>query len=449
MQKCKWAIIISCIMFLFFLTQRVDAVSARFTPKLIVGYNYNDNVDAVDRSVVDPTMMQWLDWLVGLEGSLKQRSISFTLGGWVGYSQYLSSSGDWEKIANIKAYKYSYYNIDLRGAFQYLNPKFVIDIEDKAKRSRDISELMGTEISEFSKRHLYFSNDASFQIRGRLASRVNGLLRYNYQILNFEEPENELVSQPANSYAHLGYGKIGIRVNPRFVVSVEGQGGERVYDKAKVVSGNQIVEVDVVDYSSWRALLGVNYRFGPRTSLSVSGGAEGRHYFGETTRDLKDTTSPVVKIAFNQSQRNTYNLKISGEYAQSTYGQNLYFTYWQAGIYFKYYFVKTLYASVGFTYKQDYYDRSILNTEDIWQDDRLDVLYLANAGITWDALRKHGVPYLSFSLNYRYRMRDSNIDSADDYVPTFTGSHPSYDTEINYVIFRVVFNPSILIGPYK
>ena len=447
-REYKWILLI-CAVFLFF-AQRAEALSARFTPKLLVTYHYNDNIDAVDPDVTDPTEMQWLDWLVGLEGSLKQRTVSFTLGGWAGYSQYIDSGGDLEELADIRVAKYNYYNLNLKGAFQYVSPAITIDLEDILKRNRNISDLLGEQVSEFSERPLYTSNNAMVQLRFRTSRPFNGLVRYTYQTLVFDKPENPYVSRPAKSYAHIGYLSFAYRFTPRFLLGLDVEGGERVYDTAEVPdSAGNITEVEVVDYSYYQGLLRLDYKFSPRTSLRVAGGARSRHYFGETDRDFKDYTTLVARIGFHQSQAYRYKLTIGGEYSSSTYGQNLYFNYWQVGTTFIYYFAKPLYIQVGYHYKQDLYDRSELDMENVWADDRLDILHLANASITWEALKRHNIPYLSFKLGYNYRLRDSNIDQADDYLPTYTGYRQTYDAEINSFFFQLVFNPSVLIGPVK
>jgi len=443
-----WILVIFAV-FLFFV-QRAEALSARFTPKLLLTYHYNDNVDAVDPDVTDPTEMQWLDWLVGLEGSLKQRTVSFTLGGWAGYSQYIDSQGDLEELADIRVAKYNYYNLNLKGAFQYVSPAITVDVEDNLKRNRNISELLGEQVSEFSERPLYTSNEASVQLRFRTSRPFNGLVRYTYQTLVFDEPENPYMSRPADFYAHIGYISFGYKFNPRFNLGLHLEGGERVYGTTEIpdASGN-ITEVEVADYDYYQGLVNFSYKFSPRTSISLAGGAQGRMYFGESPRALEDQTVPLIRIKFSQSQSYRYSLNLDGEYSYSIYGHNLYFQYWQVGTGFKYYFAKPLYAGVSYHYKQDLYDRSSLDMENVWVDDRLDALHLASASLVWEALKKHNVPYLTFSLEYKYRLRDSNIDEAGDYQATYAGKRSFYDTEINAIYFQLTFNPSILIGPAK
>ncbi len=429
-----------------------QAASAKFVPKLFVGYNYNDNVWGTDPEFVDPITMQWIDYLVGLDANYKSQYYSFTLGGSAGYSQYIDASTSLKDVLDINLARFNYYNLALNSGFQYLRPNFTFDLADEIKRSRKISDIFQTQISELSDIYLYTDNVASAQVRFRVNQPLSFLFRYEYETIIFETPESDLVPTNANVTRNSGFAKIAYQFNPKAILTLDLQGGQWRYGDViyKDPSGDDI-RLAVADFNYYQALLGILYKITPRTSIQVSGGAEQREYFGEPEgRDLRDSLLPIGRISFTSEQAYHHRLFAGAEYAQSMYGQNLFFTYWQGNAAFTYYFGKTLYATVTGIYKQDTFSRKALDLENIWKDDRQDTIYIGKAELCWDALKKYDTPYLSFVLDYQYDFRDSNIDGqVSDYVDNYPGVIYSYATEINTVLLQVRFSPTILIGSSK
>jgi len=430
---------------------RVEAASARFTPTVNLGYHYNDNIRATDSEMVEPIAAQWLDYLLGLDTSVKSRSFSATLNGSAGYSQYVTSSDDLEKLTDYRSYNLNYVNLALEGGLQYLTSSQAFELNDRVTRSRDFSEIFGIQNSDFSDFQLYTHNVASAQWRFRTRSPFNGLFRYDYETIIFDKPTGDLVSEPPDSYAHKGYAKFTYRAGPKSEIGLDLQGGERVYGDAVFRSAGGFERVaDIVDYDYYQAMIVFNYKISPSASLSGGGGALYRTFFGqpEAGPELKDYLLPIVNIAYRQGVKYRYELGLSGEYGANTYGLNSYFSYIQGGASLKYYLGRALCLNANLIYKNDAYDKENLDVGDVWKNDRVDNLYLGLVGLTWEVLRRAETPYLSLSAQYQYMQRDSNIDGEiSDFLPGSTPLLASYDTTVNMAIVSLIFNPTVAIGP--
>jgi len=445
MKFFKYGLLEFIVIFVFaFFAQKVNAFSAKFTPTVKVEYRYNDNIRAEDEEVADPTGLQWVNYFLGLDATLKNRRTTLNLGGWVGYSQYLAIDGGLADIANLDAVDFDYPNIYLHAGFQYLTPKFTFDLEDEFKQNRRASEIIGVDISDFSEYYLYINNIASAQVRFRTGGPFSGLFRYQYQITNFEKPEEADTFPPPNSESHTGYLALNYRISPRFDVQLDVHGGAMTYeDQEYYVSPGVSDWLEVTDYTYVQSTLGVNWRLSPKSLLHFSAGAQWRDFYGEAPgREFEDFTLPVARISFNHGEKYRYELGVGGEYAPSVYGLNYYFNYWQADAHFKFWVRRPLYLYTDVYYKQNTFDRDMIDMDGVWVDDRVDNVTIARAGVVFDALRRHEVPYLSFQLEYTYNLRESNIDEGADYVG---GYGPSYDMTNNYIIFSMTFNPSLLI----
>jgi len=443
MKFFKYGLLEFIVIFIFvFFAQGADAFSARFTPSVKVEYRYNDNVLSEDEEETDPTALQWMNYFLGLDASLKNRRTTLNLGGWVGYSQYLAIDGGLADIANLDAVEFDYPNIYIHGGFQYLTPKFTFDLEDEFKENRKFSEILGVDISEFSEYLLYINYIASAQVRFRTGGPFSGLFKYQYQLTQFQKDSELDNYPPPNSDYHTGYLAFNYQFNPRFDVQLDVQGGAMTYEDWKY--GPAVTDsLSVTDYSYIQSTLGANWRFTPKSSLHISAGAQGRNFYGQGAgREFKDFTVPVARISFNTGEKYRYQLGVGGEYSSSIYGLNYYFNYWQADAHFKFWVIRPLYLYTDVYYKENTFDRDIIDMENVWVDDRVDNVTIARAGVVFDALRRHEVPYLSFKLEYSYNLRESNIDEDSDYV---AGYGPSYDLANNYIIFSMTFNPSLLI----
>jgi len=445
-NKYAWGLLFSCLLFICS-AQAVKAASAKFTPSLLVGYQWDDNVGAVDPDQVDPITMQWVNYLVGLEGSVYDKNTSLTLGGWLGYSHYVNSNEDLKDLIDIPLSDFSYFNVNLKGEFQHVTPSAAFNVSDEVKRSRRFSDIFTYTNSDFSDFYLYTDNLASVQVRFRTRSPLNFLFKYTYESTVFDEPEGDVVSRPGSSYAQTGYAKTNYRLSSKVDVSLELQGGQRVYEDTIIIDGSgDESRVKVSDYNFYQGFLELGYKFNARSSVSAAAGAHHRHFFNEGDRELKDYTIPIGRITYNLAGKNKNSLAVGAETGSNTYGLDNYFDYWQASAELTYYISKPIFLSTNFVYKQDYYNRDRLNLEDVWAHNRLDNIYIADAAVNLDLLRRRETPYLSLSVRYEHLVRDSNIDHASDYESGYTGGSTSYDTQVNQISVQLKFNPTILIG---
>lgn len=442
--------LIIIFMLLGVLGTKAQAASARFTPSLVVGYHWNDNIQAVDPDQRDPIAAQWLDYMIGMDGLVKAQNFSMWLGGAAGYTQYINTTEDLEKALDISLADLNYLNLSLKGGLEYLTASQAFNLEDELKRNRRLTNIFGVENSDFSDFYLYTDNLASAQWRFRTRSPLNVLLKYSFESIIFDEPKGDWTSKQGDSYFHHGYAKFSYKLNPKSELGLDLQGGQRTYDDSIVrdTLGYER-EVEVIDYYFYQGMLDFTYKINPKATLDAAGGAYFRHFFGESddTPDLKDSTMPIGRIYYNQVAKNQYALNLSGEYASNTYGINLYYNYWQISGDFKYYIRKPFYLDFNGVYKQDSYNREDLDLEDVWEHNRLDSIAIGGIGVVWDALRKGEIAYLSFLVEYQYQYRDSNIDKDDDYNAFWPGTHTSYDTQVSSVNFQMTFNPTVLIGP--
>jgi len=436
-------------LFLFLLIPQANAASAKFTPTLELGYHWNNNIMATDPDQIDSISVQWADYLVGLNGMVKSKNITLSLGGDAGYSQAVSSTKDLERLVKNSVSNLSYLNADLIAGFDYTNPRLEFSLTDAFKRNRTFSDIFGIQNSDFSNFYLYDDNVATATLKWRMGAHFDALAQYSYWVTMFEKPQGDITTHYGNSYQQSGEFKLMYKINPKVSAGLDLQGGERVYaeNTQRDTLGNEIKQ-KVSSYTYLQELAEVDFAFDPRTSLIVAAGANQRQFFNQGDFKLKDEDYPVARINFIRAVKNQYDLTLSGECGSNTYGLNEYFTYYQAGVLFDYYIRKQLHLTADVIYKNDTFSRSSLDLEEIWAKNRVDGIIIAEGGFTWDMLRKQDVPYLSLSAKYEYLDRNSNIDGKDnDYEPGYGGLHYSYNTTVQSAFVQLIFNPSILIGP--
>ena len=129
---------------------RTDAASARFTPSLDIGYHWNDNIESIDRDKIDPISAQWLDYMVGVDASVKSNKLSFALGGHAGFSEYINTSTNLNKLTDMRIHNLNYANLDLTGDASYTTRSMAFEIDDILKRNRQLSDIFGFQNSDFS-----------------------------------------------------------------------------------------------------------------------------------------------------------------------------------------------------------------------------------------------------------------------------------------------------------
>lgn len=437
---------------------RVECATGKVVPKITVGYVYNDNVGAVDPDLIDPIEMQWLAYLVGADANFRSQYTLLSLGGSAGFNQYISSSSELDDLLDVRKDRFNYYVLDFRGSFQYFRSNFTLEIGDELKRNRRLSEIFGgVQSADLSEIYLYTNNLAYAQISFRPTKSLNCLLRYEYEIILFDEPVSEYLPTPADASRHGGLAKFSYGISPKLALTLDLQAGQWIYDESKIPiitvepDGDIDIdeeEVDVADYNYYLGLLGMTYSFSPKTTLMIAGGAEHRQYFGEPEgRNLEDATRPIARVSFNTGKTHKYGVSVLGEYSSSRYGQNLYFNYYHGVASFTYYFARPLYATIAGSYLQSIYDLENNDYGNIWSETRIDNTITGQAGIIWEALRKYDVPYLTLKASYSYSWRDSNIDGEiEDYVEDYPGVITSYDTEVQVILFQVQFAPTVYFG---
>jgi hypothetical protein len=432
-------------------SQRAGAASAQFTPSLQIGYSWDDNVQAIDPDKITPIAVQWANYFVGLDGSFKSRRLSLSLGGHAGYSEYVSSTADLQKLVDMHVANLNYLNLNLIGDAQYLTPNMSFDLHDTLVRDRLFSQVFGLQNNaDFSDFYAYTDDTAfaSWSFQGK--SPITGLIQYTYQNTVFDNPTGNFVSKPADSIMNMIDAKFMYKLNPKADVGVDLQVAERLYGESIIRDEFGFERKQKIsDYDYYQPLLDFDYKFSPKSTLTASGGMQSRHFYSQPDDGptLKDYSIPVVRIKYNQAQPFQYNWDVGAEYSTNTYGIDLYYTYWQLSTELKYYIRKSLYLDGSFIYAQDTYSLSTNDLANVWAHNRLDNLYIAGASVNWDALQKAGTPYLSFNLKYGFMKRDSNIDGKlDDYVTGYPGAFYSYNTQVNTIFAQVLFNPTVLIG---
>gem|GEM_PF-1271720 len=449
------------LLFLAGYAQVLKAQSLEITPKLYIKYNQNDNIDAVDvDDNEDPTRQAWMDYMLGIESKAKQVDTEEGLDVSLGYAQYIDSKGDIEDLADISTAKYNYFSINGGAWFMYTGRNVTLEILDDIIRTRSVEELFGPGTSALGNRYLYTDNIASLQLRFKLGSKSRMLLRYSYEIMTFDKPENELLEErkPSDSSGHLGYARMEYDFSPKTTGFIDFQGGQRLFEERLVVTDYDTAtvpptiratkDVKTADYTYYQGLLGARYRFSDRTSMSVSAGAHTKSFFNEGDYiDLENYTLPIGRITFTQLEENRYRMDLIGDAGTSVYGMDMFFNYYSGAAKFRYYFYRRMSLEVSGNYRQDIFDLEVNDRENLWEHDRVDNLLYYGATFNWDLVQKRNRTWFAIELLYKHRSRDSNITDEDDYVTaTFGGPYVSYNTEIDYYGAQVVFMPSILIG---
>ena len=138
-MKLKAFAMLAIMAFIFCLFARpAGAASARFTPSLDIGYQWNDNIQALDRDQFNPIAVQWLNYMVGLDGNVKGQRFNLSLGGHAGYSQYISSNEDLKKLVDMHIANLNYLNLDLTGDAQYLTSSMAFEINDQLQAEQAV-----------------------------------------------------------------------------------------------------------------------------------------------------------------------------------------------------------------------------------------------------------------------------------------------------------------------
>jgi hypothetical protein len=445
------------------------------TPKLRITYYYDDNIYGSDPDEVqafserndDVATASYINYLLGIMFRYRQGPSSAEVSGYAGYSQYLTIGGWITEARDDNPADYNSFNADLSGAVKYVSRNITFVLDDKLNVTRDLGQVFGVSTDAIGYWALFTHNIIGTSVIFRPNPKSNFLLRYTYDTITFPPPENNQF-QPPDSVEQRIIFRTEYNFNGKTTGIVDFQYLIRDY--------SEVDDVEYAGYDLYQGMGGIRYRFNSQTYLEALGGWYSRQFNNLSDErtpqpyyptaslmyDLEDASDPLARVTLVSQKSKSYTLKINGNYGMSTYGQNLYFTYWGAEGYFTYFITPKLFADVYVTYNQDIFDRERNGREWLWEEDRIDYLTTLGASLNWDILQKGGEGTLSLQVGYKMVLRDSNIDSREDYTPeyqnwrgtTWALTHAgdtawdfdSHDAAINvyYVQFQML--PTILIG---
>jgi len=447
-----------------------QAASLKLNPQLYLSYNYNSNVYAVDPTQVDPTMVQYLNALVGLETTYKTSHFELGTKGSLGTTYYLDASTNGH-IATAKDLGNLGYLRAAAGVWATYNGRILsVDITDDILRTRSLSDLYGPQTDVISEIYLFTDNLAAIQFRYHPSPKTRVLLKYSYEYLLFTKADNDIftvtvtpvttgILLPPDSYEHRGFLRGEYDLNPRNTVSLDTQAGERIFLRREVND----VDFPYLDYNFLQGLLGYKHRFNERAEAEISAGGHLRQYFYEESdyppsffggrhglasghADINPRNSnPVARASFSYTIPKKIELSLRGEYAASTYGQSIFYDYVSGKLQLKYFLTRKIYAELNGSYNYDAFDleRNVAY-RDVWRHDRSDHIYVGQAGLYWDVILKNEEAWLKVGAGYMHQRRDSNIDKEKDYWdPAF---FRSLDTDVDHAYAEVSFLPMILVG---
>jgi len=446
-----------------------QAASLKLNPQLYLSYHYNNNVAGVDSLHTDPTVVQSLDALVGLETTYKTSHLELGTKGSLGTTYYLDANTN-RHIATAKDLGNLSYLRAAAGVWATYNGRILsVDITDDILRTRSLSDLYGPQTDVISEIYLFTDNQAAIQFRYHPSPKTRVLLKYSYEYLFFAKADNDIftvaitpvtgILLPPDSYEHRGFLRGEYDLNPRNTVSLDTQAGERIFLRRKVAN----VAYPYLDYNFLQGLLGYQHRFNERAEAEISAGGHLRQYFYEESdyppsffgghhglasghADINPRNSnPVGRASFSYAIPKKFILSLSGEYSSSTYGQSIFYDYASGKLVLKYYLTRKIHAELNGSYNYDVFDlgRNV-EYQTVWRHDRCDHIYVGQAGLYWDVILKNDEAWLKLGAGYMHQRRDSNIDKEKDYWdPAF---FRSLDTDVDHAYAEVSFLPMILVG---
>ena len=212
--------------------------------------------------------------------------------------------------------------------------------------------------------------------------------------------------------AYRGSGTYTYRFNPRTQANLT-YGYDRVdYDEETVEGRIGITDGTLVvdrDFQVHSFTLGASHEFTPNVSGSVSAGFSLRK-----PKTGEDTTEPTGSFSLNTaSERSSFNLAGTfGPGFQTLQASNLgYNVFFRVSAVYTYQLIENLSTSLGASYW--YYDyKDTASVQDIATgleiDNRKDQTWSGSASLSYSFLT-----WLSGSLTYQYRQRESNVDLND------------------------------------
>jgi hypothetical protein len=442
-----------------------EAGTLEATPKVIIKYSINENIYANDPDELPPgddlVTAGYIDYLLGLSLKYQERRHVFEVNGNAGYEQFVSVDGWVENAADDSPGDYDSVSISAGALYKYLRKDFIFEIHDSIRQTRDLQEIFGEATDALGYWALFTHNILGTSIKFSPTSKLRYLIRYDYSTLYFADPENDM-PEPTGAYEHRFFIKSEYFFSSKTTGIMDLQGANRVFEDIEndLVLGGQ---TKAADYMLIQGLLGLRYNFNSATYIEALGGYAQRTfdnlsetlvpfgpYIGTLAFDVEDTSSTVAIITFNTKAEKRYSFAVKGTQGISTYGQNLFFDYLSAMTSFKYHFTPKIYSRLAAQYQQSIYDLEDNSREWVWNDDRVDNTTYASASLNWDILQKRNQGTLSLAVGYAYQNRDSSIDSADDYEPTYAflsaNNINSFDAVTNVYYIRLQILPTILLG---
>lgn len=421
------------------------AAQGKLSADLNVVYNSHDNVDAIDKDQIDPTEMTWMDYLINIDTSAKlSNSLSLGIIGKAGYSQYLTVEGAKEEAYDVEPNEYDYFRAFLTGYIEYRMKRLSLRLEDTVARTRSLQDIYGNQISELSTRYLYTGNTASITLRLSANPRTRILAGYAYETIIFDEPEIEPLVPPPDSIEHRGLARIEYDISRRITVFADVNGGQRYFENQEIELDNKkIVDMIYADYTFYDAVIGLTYRFTENTSISAHAGADSKQFTDIGPYEIQDYTTPLIRVELTTARPQRYQVILRADTGTNYYGPNLFFDYYGANLTLRYYFTKAIYTDLSGVYHYDIFDLERNNREELWTDDRIDVIYIYTGAMHFDFIKRRDHYWLGFEFGYSHKTRDSNIDGSEDYVVGYKGVPMSYDTDVNYYFANFIFSPEI------
>ena len=410
------------------------------TPRISLRYSFNDNVYAVDPDMIDPGTASYLDYLAGITLTWRDGKNTFDLTGDAGFEQFLTVGGFLSQSPNRKdPSDFNSVTSQVGMHYRYAGRVFTFEFADNFSRSRDLSRIFGISTDALGYWTLSTSNVANVSVRYSPSPRDRNMLSYYYDTLFFADQSNLQLFETPDSVEH----RILYRGEYDFTPKTTG-----IFDLQAADRNFSDLSVESSDYRLYQGLGGLRFNLREQTYLELLGGYVMRDFYNVSdVYKLENTQDGIGRITFVTGKPKRYNLQLTGERGVSIYGDNLFFVYNGVSADSKLYLApKVAFKLVG-SYRNALYDLDRNDRTDLWKQDRVDNIYLADAALQWDILEKEGEGTLTVMAGYTFQFRDSNIDSANDYVNLPAGANFwSYDTQVGVAYAQIQIKPTILFG---
>lgn len=468
-------VIMAAMIFAIGLAWAGDLSAATFeaTPNISIKYGFNDNVYAEDPDEITPVVPRgndelvtasYLDYLLGLTLAYRQGRNTFSIHGDAGYEQYLTITGWVEDAPDSEPGKYDYMTMSAMAAYSYASPKLTFELSDTIRQTRDLQAVFGAATDAIGYWSLYTDNIVSVSVKSQVGAKLRTLLQYNYETLDFADPENDLY-RPADSVEHRVFFRSEYTFTGHLHGIVDAQAAQRTFDSS--TDPNTGRDIKNADYNLYQGMIGIIYFFNPRFYVTALGGYAQRNFddlsdqrlaapwpapwLGMKTYDLENMGDPVGRLSVTYDAEKI-NLDLTGCQGVSTYGQNLFFNYSMISGTMNYKVTPNLNWRLNAQYRQAMYDVEKNGRDWLWDEDRVDKVTFVDTNLHWDILKKRNQGTLMLEVGYTYQNRDSNIDGPRAYNPVYLTLLPpgmgvnSDDAKVDTYYVKIQMLPTILFG---